>query len=63
MARGPRRPRQQRCREGLRRLMDEVNVLLPDGTPFVVVNLAEWEQPSYANDMEAALFGEGQRPR
>lgn len=46
--------------KGLRRLMDEVNVLLPDGTPFVVVNLAEWEQPSYANDMEAALFGEGQ---
>jgi hypothetical protein len=48
--------------KGLRRTIeDEASVMLPDKSRFIVINLAESETPPFTDDMEAALFGAGQR--
>lgn len=46
--------------KALPRMLHDMNVLLPDRTPFIVVNLAEWDRPPFKADMATALFGEGQ---
>lgn len=41
--------------------VEDANVALPEGTRYLLVNLAEWERPPLDADVEAALFGAGQR--
>lgn len=46
----------------LQRLLDDAGTLLPDGQPFVVVELGFWQKPLFKADVEEALFGAGQAP-